>query len=171
MIRARRLTIMLGRQRGTYLLLPHRHGRARSRGSRVHAAGYGPLGRARRTGRWSRRSGSRSGEFLSSAFFYLPSALAAVAGRGHDTITSRNPIYSALWFAARSCWRRPGLFLLAEAQFLAAGHRSSSTPVRSSSPSCSSSCSRRCRGPRQLRPHGALARPAPRSPASSCSGR
>ena len=58
------------------------------------------------------------GPFLTRLFFYAFS-LAAVAG-GLLTITSRNPIYSALWFAS-VVLSTSGLFLLAGAQFLAAG--------------------------------------------------
>ena len=106
------LTIILGAS-GTYLLLPHRHGR--SKPSRVHAAGalLATLGVLSMVPFWKAPS-----PFLSGAFFYL-FALAAVLG-GIMTVTSRNPIYSALWFAA-VVLATTGLFLLAEAQFLAAG--------------------------------------------------
>ena len=58
------------------------------------------------------------GPFLTRLFFYAFS-MAAVAG-GLLTITSRNPIHSALWFAS-VVLSTSGLFLLAGAQFLAAG--------------------------------------------------
>ena len=58
------------------------------------------------------------GPFLTSVFFYVFS-VAAIAG-GVLTVTSRNPIYSALWFAS-VVLATSGLFLLAGAPFLAAG--------------------------------------------------
>ena len=61
---------------------------------------------------------SPPGPFLSGLFFYL-FGIAAVAG-GLLTVTSRNPIYSALWFAS-VVLSTAGLFVLAGAQFLAAG--------------------------------------------------
>lgn len=98
---------------GTYLLLPHRHGAAKPR--RVHAAGaaLAGLGIVLLSAFWS-----PSGPALSRAFFYA-FGLAAIAG-GVLTITSRNPIHSALWFAS-VVLSSSGLFLLAGAQFLAAG--------------------------------------------------
>ena len=51
-------------------------------------------------------------------FFYVFS-LAAIVG-GLLTVTSRNPVYSALWFAS-VVLSTSGLFLLAGAPFLAAG--------------------------------------------------
>ena len=56
--------------------------------------------------------------FLAGLFFYLFS-IGAIVG-GLLTVTSRNPIYSALWFAS-VVLSTAGLFLLAGAQFLAAG--------------------------------------------------
>jgi NADH-quinone oxidoreductase subunit J len=98
---------------GTYLLLPHRHGGAKPR--RVHAAGALLAGIALILFAlfWA-----PPGELLSNLFFYAFS-FAAVAG-GLLTISSRNPIYSALWFAS-VVLSTSGLFLLAGAQFLAAG--------------------------------------------------
>ena len=61
---------------------------------------------------------SPPGPFLATIFFYVFS-LAAVVG-GLLTVTSRNPIYSALWFAS-VVLSTAGLFLLAGAPFLAAG--------------------------------------------------
>ena len=58
------------------------------------------------------------GAFLQNAFFYA-FATAALSG-AILTITSRNPVYSALWFAS-VVLSTSGLFLLAGAQFLAAG--------------------------------------------------
>ena len=52
-------------------------------------------------------------------FFFYVFALGAIVG-GVLTITSRNPVYSALWFALVVI-ATAGLFLLAGASFLAAG--------------------------------------------------
>jgi len=98
---------------GTYLLLPHRHGSAKPR--RVHAVGGVLAGLALVLFAlfWN-----APGPFLARLFFNVFS-MAAVAG-GLLTITSRNPIHSALWFAS-VVLSTSGLFLLAGAQFLAAG--------------------------------------------------
>lgn len=106
------LVILLGAG-GSYLLLPHRHGATRSRN--VHASGavlasLGLLGFL--------TFFSPPSPFLAGLFFYLFS-IGAIAG-GLLTVTSRNPIYSALWFAS-VVLSTAGLFLLAGAQFLAAG--------------------------------------------------
>jgi NADH-quinone oxidoreductase subunit J len=98
---------------GTYLLLPHRHGSARPR--RVHAAGAALAGLAIVLLAASWRP---AGPALSRLFFYA-FGLASIVG-GVLTITSRNPIHSALWFAS-VVLSTSGLFLLAGAQFLAAG--------------------------------------------------
>jgi NADH-quinone oxidoreductase subunit J len=58
------------------------------------------------------------GPFLASLFFYI-FALAAIVG-GILTITSRDPIHCALWFAS-VVLATAGLFLFASAPFLAAG--------------------------------------------------
>jgi NADH-quinone oxidoreductase subunit J len=99
---------------GTYLLLPHRHGTAKPK--RVHAAGGALVGLSILLFALFWRA--PAGPSLSSLFFYLFSLTAVAAGV--LTITSRNPIYSALWFAA-VVLSTSGLFLLADAQFLAAG--------------------------------------------------
>jgi NADH-quinone oxidoreductase subunit J len=106
------LIIALGAS-GTYLLLPHRHAAARPRS--VHATGYGLVGLSLLLMAllWT-----PPGPFLASLFFYV-FALAAVAG-GVLMITSRDPVYSALWFAS-VVLSTSGLFLLSGAQFLAAG--------------------------------------------------
>jgi NADH-quinone oxidoreductase subunit J len=98
---------------GTYLLLPHGHRAAKP--ARVHAVGGGLMALAILLFAlfWAPPA-----PFLSSLFFYGFS-LAAVAG-AVLTVTSRNPIYSALWFAS-VVLSTSGLFLLAGAQFLAVG--------------------------------------------------
>ena len=57
-------------------------------------------------------------DFLAGLFFYGFGLLAIVAAI--LTVTSRNPVYSALWFAL-VVLSSSGLFLLARAQFLAVG--------------------------------------------------
>jgi NADH-quinone oxidoreductase subunit J len=106
------LVIVLGAG-GSYLLLPHAHGAARSR--KVHAAGaiLTSLGLLIFLTFFT-----APGPFLSGLFFYLFS-IGAIVG-GLLTVTSRNPVYSALWFAS-VVLSTAGLFLLAGAQFLAAG--------------------------------------------------
>ncbi|MGO8899079.1 MAG: NADH-quinone oxidoreductase subunit J, partial [Isosphaeraceae bacterium] len=98
---------------GSYLLLPHRHGATRSR--TVHAAGA-VLASLALLGFLTFLS--PPSPFLAGLFFYLFS-IGAIVG-GLLTVTSRNPIYSALWFAS-VVLSTAGLFLLAGAQFLAAG--------------------------------------------------
>ena len=98
---------------GSYLLLPHAHGSTRPR--IVHTVGAILAGLALLGFMtfWT-----PPGPFISGLFFYLFS-IAAVVG-ALLTVTSRNPIYSALWFAS-VVLSTAGLFLLAGAQFLAAG--------------------------------------------------
>jgi NADH-quinone oxidoreductase subunit J len=98
---------------GTYLLLPHRHGSAKP--ARVHAVGGALVALAVLLFAlfWTPPH-----PFLTSLFFYAFS-VAAVAG-AILTITTCNPVYSALWFAS-VVLSTSGLFLLAGAQFLAAG--------------------------------------------------
>jgi NADH-quinone oxidoreductase subunit J len=106
------LVVLLGAG-GSYLLLPHRHGAARTRivhGAGAILAGLGLLGFSTF---WS-----PPGPSLSGLFFYLFS-IGAIVG-ALMTVTSRNPVYSALWFAS-VVLSTAGLFLLAGAQFLAAG--------------------------------------------------
>lgn len=106
------LVVLLGAG-GSYLLLPHRHGAAPTR--TVHLAGGGLAGLAL-FGFLSLLT--PAGPFLAGLFFYVFAA-GAVAG-ALLTVTSRNPIYSALWFASVVLCTA-GLFLLAGAPFLAAG--------------------------------------------------
>lgn len=98
---------------GTWLLLPHRHNRARPH--QAHLIGGALAGAAGLMLAlfWSPPSG-----FLTSAFFYA-FALMSLAG-GVLMITSKSPVHSALWFAT-VVLATSGLFLLAGAQFLAAG--------------------------------------------------
>jgi NADH-quinone oxidoreductase subunit J len=98
---------------GTYLMLPHKHGLARPRsvfGAGVVAASLGLLGFVTF---WS-----PPGPFLATVFLYIFGLFAIVGGL--LTVTSRNPVYSALWFAS-VVLSTAGLFLLADAPFLAAG--------------------------------------------------
>lgn len=98
---------------GTWLLLPHRLGRIKPRRTQGFGALLTILALVLLSGFYS-----APGALLQNAFFYA-FATSAVAG-GIATITSRNPIYSALWFAS-VVLSTSGLFLLAGAQFLAAG--------------------------------------------------
>jgi NADH-quinone oxidoreductase subunit J len=98
---------------GTYLLLPHRHGWLKPRWAHVTGAVLASLAALLLATFWP-----APGPFLTSLFFYV-FALAAIAG-AILMITSRNPVYSALWFAT-VVLATAGLFLLAGAQFLAAG--------------------------------------------------
>jgi NADH-quinone oxidoreductase subunit J len=105
--------VIIGGAVGTWLLLPHRHGRTKP--AQAHAVGYAlcALSVLLMAFFWT-----PPGPFLEGAFFYAFS-LAAVAG-GILMITSRNPVHSALWFAS-VVLSTSGLFLLGGAQFLAAG--------------------------------------------------
>jgi NADH-quinone oxidoreductase subunit J len=98
---------------GTYLLLPHQHGGARPR--RVHGAGAitASLGLLAFLLFWT-----PPGPLVATVFFYIFSLAATIGAL--LTVTSRNPVYSALWFAS-VVLSTSGLFLLAGAPFLAAG--------------------------------------------------
>ena len=106
------LVVLLGGL-GTWLLLPHRLGRIKPRRTQGFGALFTIVALILLSGFYAAPGG-----FLQNAFFYV-FATAAVAG-GIATITSRNPVYSALWFAS-VVLSTSGLFLLAGAQFLAAG--------------------------------------------------
>jgi NADH-quinone oxidoreductase subunit J len=98
---------------GIYMMLPHRHGTAHPRRQYAIAiitAVLSMLGLLALM--------TPPGPFLPTVFFYIFSA-AAIAS-AFLTVTSRNPIYSALWFAS-VVLSTSGLFLLASAPFLAAG--------------------------------------------------
>jgi NADH-quinone oxidoreductase subunit J len=98
---------------GMYLLLPHRHGRAKPRSAHAVGGALVALALVLFAVFWT-----PPGPFLTTLFFYGFS-LAALAG-GVLMITTPNPVYSALWFAS-VVLSTSGLFLLAGAQFLAAG--------------------------------------------------
>jgi NADH-quinone oxidoreductase subunit J len=106
------LVVLLGAA-GTFLLLPHKHGAARPH--HLHAAGAlsASLGLLLFLVFWK-----PPGELVPALFFYV-FGVGAIAG-GVLMITSRNPVYSALWFAMVVI-ATAGLFLLADASFLAAG--------------------------------------------------
>ncbi len=98
---------------GTWLLLPHRHGAVKPRLATTIGAVMTGLAILSLATLWTTPN-----SFLSGLFFVV-FALAALAG-GVMTITSRNPVYCALWFAS-VVLSTSGLFLLLGAQFLAAG--------------------------------------------------
>ena len=106
------LVIVLGGA-GTYLMLPHRHGTARP--LREYGAGATASSVALLVFLYFF---SPPGPVLATAFFYFFSVAAIIGAL--LTVTSRNPIYSALWFAS-VVLSTSGLFLLASAPFLAAG--------------------------------------------------
>lgn len=105
-------TIVLGAT-GTYLLLPHAHGTTKPQ--QVRMGGYAMIlvSLLLLAGFWA-----PMGDVLASIFFYAFS-LAAIAG-AVLTVTSRDPVHSALWFAA-VVLATSGLFMISGASFLAAG--------------------------------------------------
>jgi NADH-quinone oxidoreductase subunit J len=106
------LVVVLGAS-GTYLLLPHRHVSGLPR--KVHAvgAGLGGLALLLFALLWT-----PPGPWISGLFFYLCGLVAV--GAAVAMVVVRNPIHSALWFAA-VVLATTGLFVLAGAQFLAVG--------------------------------------------------
>jgi NADH-quinone oxidoreductase subunit J len=106
------LVVVLGGV-GTFLVLPHRHERLRLRLAHGAGAVSASVALLLFIAFWT-----PPGPVLGTLFFYVFS-LAAIVG-GVLTITSRSPIYSALWFAS-VVLSTAGLFLLASAPFLAAG--------------------------------------------------
>jgi NADH-quinone oxidoreductase subunit J len=112
------LVILLGGA-GAYLLLPHAHGQAKARNVYIAGAVVAGLGLLGFLALLSPPEDmGDTAKMLAAFFFYTFSALAL--GCGMMTITSRNPVYSALWFAGVVV-STSGLFVLAGAQFLAAG--------------------------------------------------
>jgi NADH-quinone oxidoreductase subunit J len=98
---------------GTYLLLPHKHGRTKPRVAHLVGLVLATIATILLASTWR-----PAGPFVSNVSFFL-FGLAAVFG-SLLTITSRNPIHSALWFAS-VVLATSGLFLLSGAQLLAAG--------------------------------------------------
>ncbi len=98
---------------GTFLMLPHRHGNPRPRSEYGAGAIAASVSLLLFVIFWG-----PPGPFLATLFFYVFSLSAIISGL--LTVTSRNPIYSALWFAS-VVLSTSGLFLLAGAPFLAAG--------------------------------------------------
>ncbi len=98
---------------GTYLMLPHRHGLTRPR--TVHGAGLACAGLALLAflTYWTPPA-----DWLPTVFLYVFGIMAIVGAL--LTVTSRNPVHSALWFAS-VVLSTSGLFILADAPFLAAG--------------------------------------------------
>jgi NADH-quinone oxidoreductase subunit J len=106
------LIVLLGAS-GTYLMLPHRLGRATPRVLKIAGLSLAGLAVLLFATFWKGLD-----SFLATMFFYA-FGLAAIIG-GTLTVTSRDPVRSALWFAS-VILSTAGLFLLAGAQFLAAG--------------------------------------------------
>ena len=105
--------IVLGAS-GSYLLLPHAHGRTKP--ALAHRVGIGlcALSVIAFMLLWQ----TTDVALVSKLFFYLfgfGAVFCAIL-----TVTSRDPVHSALWFAA-VVLATSGLFLLSGAQFLAAG--------------------------------------------------
>lgn len=98
---------------GTYLLLPHRHGAIRPRAAHGAGAVAVALGLLIYMVYW------RPPDLLLPAVFLYIFGATAIAG-AVLTITSRDPVASALWFAS-VVLSTAGLILLADAPFLAAG--------------------------------------------------
>jgi len=112
------LVILLGGA-GAYLLLPHSHGQAKPQTIYIAGAVVAGLGLLGFLSLLSPPEDvSDTARMLAAFFFYSFAALAL--GCGMMSITSRNPVYSALWFAG-VVLSTSGLFVLAGAQFLAAG--------------------------------------------------
>ncbi|HEU5115825.1 MAG TPA: NADH-quinone oxidoreductase subunit J, partial [Isosphaeraceae bacterium] len=98
---------------GTFLLLPHRHGKVRPRTWHYAGAALAAVGVLLMAALWEAPSN------IFAALFFYGFGLIAMGG-GVLMITSKNPVHSALWFAM-VVLSTSGLFLLAGAQFLAAG--------------------------------------------------
>ena len=114
------LGILLGAT-GTYLLLPHRFGRTKTRAVYTTGgivAGLGLLGFLMLLTPPAYDAEQPLADLVAGSFFYLFSA--GALGTAVMTVTSRNPVYSALWFTGVVV-STAGLYLLIDAQFLAAG--------------------------------------------------
>jgi NADH-quinone oxidoreductase subunit J len=107
------LVIVLGAT-GTYLLLPHSHGRTKPRLAHQIGIAFSSLAVLAFALFWK----LGDVELVTKVFFYI-FALGAIFC-AILTITSRDPVHSALWFAA-VVLATSGLFLESGAQFLAAG--------------------------------------------------
>lgn len=103
---------------GLFLLLPHKHGRTRPQTAHIAGGVLSGIALLIYASFWSAPALKGQAPFVTSFFFYA-SALAAI-GSGALMVVSRDPIHSALWFAA-AVLATSGLFLLAGASFLAAG--------------------------------------------------
>jgi NADH-quinone oxidoreductase subunit J len=99
---------------GTYMLLPRSHHRAVPQQSHTLGAILAGLGLTIFAAFWR----IPQPLFLTGFFFSVFCVLAIVGAV--FTVASRNPVYSALWFAS-VILSTTGLFLIAEAPFLAAG--------------------------------------------------
>lgn len=111
------LGVLLGAT-GTYLLLPHRRGEAKARTLYLLGGTFAALGLLGFLLLLTPPALSPLADLIAGSFFYLFAA--GALGCGVMTVTSRNPVYSALWFAGVVI-STAGLFLLIDAQFLAAG--------------------------------------------------
>ncbi|WP_337177448.1 NADH-quinone oxidoreductase subunit J [Paludisphaera sp.] len=104
---------------GTYLLLPQGRGEDKARASYVAGGLFASLGLIGFLALMTLPALSPLDDLIAGSFFYLFAA--GAIGCGVMTVTSRSPVYSALWFAGVAV-STAGLFLLAGAQFLAAGN-------------------------------------------------
>jgi NADH-quinone oxidoreductase subunit J len=107
---------------GTYLLLPQGRGEAKARASYVAGGLFAALGLLGLLALLTPPAYSpldELAEFVAGSFFYVFAA--GALGCAVMTVTSQSPVYSALWFAGVAI-STAGLFLLAGAQFLAAGN-------------------------------------------------
>lgn len=104
---------------GTYLLLPHRRGEAKARTLYVAGGLFAGLGLLGFVLLLTPPALSPLDDLVAGSFFYVFAA--GAIGCAVMTVTSRSPVYSALWFAGVAI-ATSGLFLLAGAQFLAAGN-------------------------------------------------
>jgi len=111
------ISILLGAT-GTYLLLPHRFGAAKTRTIYTLGAVFSTLGLLGFLALLTPPALSPLADLVAGSFFYVFAA--GAIGAGVMTVTSRNPVYSALWFTGVVI-STAGLYLLVDAQFLAAG--------------------------------------------------